>query len=539
MNAPPSDLDAVAMARFGGLRPAERLLLRSFRAGEIARVGLRLPETSFEEISIRASLIAHLLRGGLRHRGRPLQLVGACIEGRLDLGEATVRGSLWFYRCRFDAPVLLDGARVTGAVSFAGCHLPGLLAEACSIGGDLVLNAGCTVDDGVRLSRAQIGGRLDASRLDLSGSKEPAAGRRALLADGLRVGGDVLLGEGFRAIGEVRFSAARVGGDFRAGGLFNGNPMPEGGRGAALIMDRIEVEGSVRFDGGFGAAGCVRMSRARIGDDLDATGASFDWLGDAGWADSASLVLDRSRIEGTLILRQLRTPLQGASFVGARVGTLADDETTWGDRLALDGFTYSRLGDGAPLDTVFRVDWLERQQPAHLRAQFRTQPWRRLIRVLRRMGHEHRAGSIALRREQWLRRVGRIGAWAPPGLRWLPQAGHLLLGLLAGHGYRPGRLVGWLGAVWLLCGGCYWIAAHLGAPEGSDLDADAAFSPFAYSFDRLLPLADLSKPGAWLGASAWPQTVHLLGQLEAGFGWLAALLLLASLAGWQDRDRGR
>jgi hypothetical protein len=30
-----------------------------------------------------------------------------------------------------------------------------------------------------------------------------------------------------------------------------------------------------------------------------------------------------------------------------------------------------------------------------------------------------------------------------------------------------------------------------------------------------------------------------LSQFESGFGWLLALLLLASLAGWVDRDRRR
>jgi hypothetical protein len=531
MAPPPTRRESAALARFGPLRHAERLLVQACASGDIAKVGLRLPETSTAEVSLRAHFIEFVLRGGLRLRGRRLQLVGAFVEGRLDLGDASIAGSLWFYRCRFDSQVLLDRAHVAGAVTFSGCHLSGLLAEGCSIASDLVLKAG-KVDHDLRLGRAHVGGHLDCSRLDLSGAGDAAPSRRALLADAAHVGGDVRLADGFHAVGVVRFNGARVEGDFRASGHFNGNLVSERTRAAALVMDRIEVAGSVRFDGGFGAAGCVSLRRARIGGDLDATGASFDWLGDAGWADGASLVLDRARIDGALVLRELRSPLLRASFVGARVATLADDLSTWGERLALDGFSYSRFGDGAPLDTGFRIEWLERQEPAHLRSQFRTQPWRRLIRVLRRMGHEHRAGSIALRRERWLRRIGWVGSWAPPALRWLPQSGHLLLGLLTGYGHRPVRLLGWLAAVWLVCSSIYWAAAGF-APAGS------AFSPFAYSLDRLLPLLQLGEPTGWTTESPWAEAMRWLSRFEAGFGLLAALLLLASLAGWVDRDRRR
>ncbi len=535
---PPTD-HARAIAKFGPLRLAEQLVLQACASGDIARVGMRRPEATAPDIGVRAAFLAYVLRGGVALRGRRLELVGAFVEGRLDLGHAEIAGSLWFYRCGFDAPVLLDDARVAGGVTFAGCQLPGLLAERCSVATDLAIHAGCSVGSELRLGRARIGGGLDLSRLDLGGGTDALPSRRALFADAARIGGDVLLTDGFRAVGEVRFSGARVGGDFCASGSFTGSQVPGQDRGVALVMDRIQVTGSVRLDGGFGAAGGVGLRRARIGGDLDATGASFDWLGDAAWRRDPSLVLDRARVGGALMLRELRAPLIGASFVGARVGTLADDATTWGERLQLDGFAYGRFADDAPLDTVFRVDWLERQEPTHLRAQFRVQPWRRLIRVLRRMGHERRAGSIAMRREGWLRRIGRVGSWAPPALRWLPQAGHLLAGLLAGHGYRPGRLVAWMAAVWLTCGAVYWAAAEGGAGFAAPATADAAFGAWAHSLDRLLPMLELRPPGAWAAASPWAEAVRWLSHFEAGFGWLAMLLLVASVAGWMDRDRRR
>ncbi|MBI5257955.1 MAG: pentapeptide repeat-containing protein [Burkholderiales bacterium] len=528
---PPSELVARALARFAPLRPAERLMVRACAAGEIAKVGLKLPEGDSAEVNVRASLLAFILRGGLGLRGQRLQLVGAAIEGRLNLTGAEVPGSLWFYRCRFDAPVVLDNAQVRGSVTFGGCQLKGLIAEGCRIGADLVLHAGTAIADELRLTRARIGGDLDASRLDLSGGPDAAPSRRALQANALQVGGNLLLIDDFQSIGEVRLIGAQVQGDMRISGRVNGNALPELGRSAALVMDRIAVAGSLRLGPDFGAAGSVSLRRAQIEGDLDASGANFDWLGDASWGVAASLVLDRARIGGALVLRELGTPLLGASLVGTRVSTLVDDTTSWGEHLALDGFDYSRLDAESPLDTVFRIGWLERQRPKHLHQQFRMQPWGRLIRVLRRMGHEHRAGSIAQRREHWLRRIGRVGAWAPPSLRWLPRGGHWLLGLLAGHGHRPGRLLGWLLAVWLLCGAAYWLAAELGSAG-----APGGFSPFAYSLERLLPLVALGQPEpgpAWHGLMRW------LGHAEAVFGWVALLLGLASVAGWMDRDRRR
>jgi hypothetical protein len=529
------DHDAVALAPFGPLRRAEVMLVQACTTGEIAKVGLRRPEAASRERSIRARLLAFILRGGIQLPGRRIELMGAWIEGRLDLGGLDFNGSVWFYRCNFDLPVVLDTARFSGSVTFSGCHMLSLLADDLRVGKDLTLNAGCSVESDLHLRRARVGGDLNLARMDLSNGRESAPARRALVADGARIGGDVKLTDDFQAIGEVRFHGARVGGDVLASGHFNGNQLAEGGRGTALLLDRAEIHGSVLFDPKFGAAGCVSLRRARIGGDLDATGASFDWLNDAAWSDGVSLALDRARVEGALILRELQSPLQSASLRGARVGTLCDDVQSWGERITLDGFTYESLGEGALANARYRIGWLERQVPSHLRAPFRMQPWLEAARVLRKMGHEHGASLIAVRRERWLRRIGVVGAAVPAWMRWPVRAGHWVLGALCGHGQRPGRLVTWLAAVWLLCGGAYGAAVAM----GDTATAQGKFSPLGYSADRLLPLLDLGlqPPVAWGEPNAWTAALRWVSYAEAGFGWVALLLLVASLAGWLDRER--
>lgn len=534
------------LARFEPLRPAERVLLRACRHGDIARIGLRRPREASPEVTVRASFLAALaLQNGAHRQSRRIQLLGAWVEGRLDLGECRVPASLWFFRCVFDTTPLFDGARIQGGLAFPDCELPGLLAERCRIAQDLSLNAGCSIASEVRLQQARVAGDFNAMRLSLVGNESSLPARRSLCADGLEVQGDLRISDGFDAAGEVRFAGVRVQGDFVASGARVHGPVdPTGARRCALMLDRIEIGGDLRLDQGFAAAGSVSAKRARIGGDFECSGAAFDRVGDAAWGEGVSLVLDRARIRGTLRLARLEAPLLGASFAGTRAGALVDDAGTWGERLVLDGFAYSRFGDGASLDSGFRLGWLERQLPAHLTDDFRMQPWQRVIEVLRRMGRGGSAGTIAVRREQRLRRIGRIGSSMPSALRGVARLAHAAFGALAGYGWRPQRLAGWTIGVWLAAALLFGLAERAEAlkPVAGQAGAMAAsFHPLAYALDLLLPGIDLGEASRWapLAGAPWGDAAHLTGWALRLFGALAAVLLLVSLAGWADRDRRR
>lgn len=563
---------------FQPLRRAERILLRACTHGDIAKVGLRRPVAATVDVTVRASLLAFLARGGgpdVHVRARRIEMLGAWVEGRLDLGDARIAMSLWFYRCVFDTTPMFDGANVAGGIAFPDCSLPGLMAEGCRVSLDLALNAGCSIAGEVRLKRAEIAGDLHCARLKLQ-TGDGVAAKRPFIADAARIDGDVSLSEGFESVGEVRFVGAQIGGDFRAGHARVTGHLDNGGaRSAALVLDRITVQGSVHLDAGFAAAGRVCLRRAQIGGDLDCTAAAFDMVGDAAWGGGVALVLDRARIGGTLFLRRLPGPLLGASLADTRVKVLADDASAWGERIVLDGFAYSRFGEGAPVDAPFRLAWLARQEPAHLAHDFRNHPWRRLIAVLRNTGHAGGATQVAMQRETLLRRIGRIGENAPQAWRWLPRLAHRLFGLLAGYGHRPQRLAAWAAAVWLACAAVFWIAAREGVmapadpavyadPRHADCRTRSAnwtdcaalakehprFQALAYSLDLLLPFGNLRQRAVWhpvvtapRGAApwefGWDDGVRALAWFETLFGWIAALTLVASLAGWTDRDRRR
>lgn len=547
-----------ALRQFEPLSRAERILLRACVAGDIARVGFQRPELPSAAVRLRGSLIAFLARGGgegFRFRPRRIQLLGAWIEGRVDLGDADRVASLWFYRCVFDQVPLLDGTRIAGSLAFPDCRLPGLMAERCRIGGELLMNAGCEVVGEVRLARATIEGDLKLERLHLPAAGDGGGARRPWIADLARVQGSVLIGGGFESSGEVRFVGARVEGDFVAAvARLTGGVDASGARRAALNLDRISVGGDLRFGPGFAAAGTVRLRRAQVEGDLDASGAGFDIVGDSAWGEASALALEHAFVRGALILQRLKAPLLGVSLEGARAGALIDDESTWGERLVLDGFEYRRLGDGAPTDADFRLAWLERQLPAHLGDDYRPTPWRHLIGVLRHMGRESSARALAKARERHLRRIGRVGRDLPWLLRPFAGLGHRLFGALAGYGHAPWRLAVWLFALWIGCAAAYWAAAGEGliTSTAPRIAAGPAFNPWVYSLDVMLPAIDLAQQRSFgpVGPASLPSctealrqpsclraATELLGWFEAVAGWLALALALALVAGTFDRDR--
>jgi hypothetical protein len=576
----------IPSALFAPLRPAEQVLLRAYLAGDIARVGLRRPLLPSAETTVRGEFVAYLARSNPHERCTPrrVQIVGAWIEGGVDLRNATVPEAMWFYRCVFDAAPRLDGARVGASVSFPGCLLPGLRADDCSIAGNLALNSACTVRTELRLARARIGRDLNLDGLQLRGSAHSEMPiHRRIAAEGARVDGHVTMQGGFESDGDLHLVGLRVAGDLRASNArVSGGVDGDGQRGDALNLDHARIAGNITLDQRFSATGLVRLNQAQVGGNLDCSGASFDALGELALRGAMALSLERARIGATLSLVNQARPLHRASLAGARAATLVDDATTWGEGLTLDGFVYQRFGAASATDGDSRRRWLMRQDAAHLDADFRPQPWRQLIRVLRQAGHHVAAREVAVALEAHWLRIGRVGAGAPRGLRWLARGAHRLFGALAGYGYRPQRLLAAMAVIWLASGVLYWAAAEYGAMAPSDpavyndpryadcrggvaatgeanwtrcpaLPVEhSAFRPFAYSLEMLLPFVDLRQRNQWTtidnhgadmrrgtasAASGWGVASRFLSWYEMFVGWLALALLAWLALRLVERDR--
>ena len=170
----------------------------------------------------RAGVIRDILRGRLAADPDPhgLRLRGARITGRLDLENLATDVHLELKDCLLEEGVLARDARLAGLV-LAGCHIehpaePPLDGArlTCSVLGLARARVIGHAVGAVRLSGAQIGGRLDCAGAELSNDSGPA-----LRADGLHVDHDVWLGDWFTARGSgddgaVDLLGAHIGGQF-------------------------------------------------------------------------------------------------------------------------------------------------------------------------------------------------------------------------------------------------------------------------------------------------------------------------------------
>jgi hypothetical protein len=106
-------------ANVRGLRPVERELLERAAAGDV----LDLSDRAGDERQVAAVVVAHLSggqRGPVHAKG--VQLVGATIDGQLDLQYATLTVPLRLVRCELAEGVDLVEAEAP-LVDLAGCEI--------------------------------------------------------------------------------------------------------------------------------------------------------------------------------------------------------------------------------------------------------------------------------------------------------------------------------------------------------------------------------------------------------------------------------
>ena len=357
----------------------------------------------------------------------------------------------------------------------------------------------------------------------------------------------------------------------RLAGLYlNGSTVP------GIIADGMVVKGAVFLSDGFTAHGEVKLFGAQIGGVLDCSDATFQNCDKDGNAVGDALSAEGMVVTGGVILREGK--FTGAiDLATAHIGTLVDDANCWPAKGNIfDGLRYDRII--GPTDAATRIDWLNRQRADQLGTDFKPQPWEQLIKVLREMGHPAEAAEIAIAKQVALRKAGKIGNAKQPLRQWLlywPL--HKLYGTLAGYGYRPLRLVGWMAMLWGIASLCFFHGANQGymgpstallnSPEiAAQIDAKCGhhdepgkqywtrcaampaeyttFQPVLYALDLILPLVDLqqesdwgpiveSAPGVNMGYGVflrWLMWATIL------FGWMASLMLVAILGRLVDKD---
>jgi hypothetical protein len=472
--------------------------------------------------TIRAELLRELVLGRSGEHLDPLgvRVHGARITGTLDLTHVPAAVGIELRGCVFECPVLMVSARLPW-LTLAGSQLCALDCDGLQVDGDVLLGDGFTAtgqsDYGaLRLLGAHIKGQLNLNGARLTNETGPA-----LIGDGLHVDGDVF-GGGFIATGHGELGAVRLPGAHIIGQLnFNGAELANQA-GPALIGDGLRVDGGLVLAEGFTASGhyergAVRLPGAHIrgqlnlacatlvnpagaaliGDHLEAAGGVYlDGFTATGYGEDGVVRLPDAHITGQLNLdRAELTNPAGAALIGDHLrvdsdmfaeGLIASGHSQDGAVRLADAHISGQLNlsqtkltnpagpvldledaevkhlflpaqvicshaaaktsrcaapahqlilSGLAYTSLHAVDWREWLHLIihHTRA-YRPQPYRQLAAALRASGHESAARKVLIAQQQDLHHRGDIGG---P----LSKSAHWFWGVLAGYGYRSSRAV--------------------------------------------------------------------------------------------------
>lgn len=316
----PKTLLELAVAKFGKLEGGEAAVMREVRDGGIARfvgrwmprLGPGLPRQWNRARMLRAEVLEWLLtnekaKQHISHNG--LRIIGARIGGTLDFSFAELNFPLWLDQCSFEMAPFFPCATI-GLLSLDGSHLPGLTANGMKVMGDVLLGDGFRAKGEVSLSHAEI--RVG---LNCEGGRFENRHGNALVCNGMTVGGEVRLGKGFHAKGEVHLLDVQIGELICTDGRFE-NP-----GGCALNFDGAMVAGTVFLRNRFDAEGEVRLVGANIRGQLACDNGRFANPGkdDEGNARRA-LTCDGAKVAGSVFLRNHFHATGSVWLRGAEIG---------------------------------------------------------------------------------------------------------------------------------------------------------------------------------------------------------------------------
>ena len=278
----------LAEKMFGVLKPSDEKFFKNVAEGRPADFSDGVPErddpAKASEWESRRVLAADRVvwlcqnsAASSKISGSGIQIVGARIEGDIELQCSATPFPLVFKKCALSGNVNLGGSDIY-LLDFSGSHVCSIDCTASMIDEGIILCDGFRSNGTVCLEYATTGGRIDCS-----GGQFTNSGGDALDADGIEVRGDVLLHNGFKAEGMVSLVGANIGGNLECNqGVF------KNAGSVALNAERLQVGGDVFLckgswgknsevhAEGFIANGEVKLGSAKIGGTLECTGGLFN-----------------------------------------------------------------------------------------------------------------------------------------------------------------------------------------------------------------------------------------------------------------------
>lgn len=403
----------------------------------------------------------------------------AVLEGQVNLTGVTVGGSVDVGMARIGEPadgraIVASNARVAGGFGVHGHVVGAIELRGISVGADL-----------------SFGG---AQVISANGGDPVVQGDRA------QITGSLLLNNGFRSEGEVRFRSATINGH---ASCMRSKLSNRGGRAlnltastitAGVVLSEMEVWGETRL-----MTTTVRGNMGLEGTRMHNPHGEAAFMA-AGMQVAGNLYMgDRFEAEGPVVLR------------GATVDTFQDDQLSWPESIDLDGFRYERLVC-PQRDRGWRArrEWLRRQMSPS------AQGYVQLAHVYRSSGDETDARRILIERHNALLHPPDHWHDQLPGGGWevLRRTWRWLLRITIGHGYAPGRSL--LIALPLVLMMTAWFSygrdhdmlvpaeetagavASGQVPRSSECESEyPCVQPLVYAVDDLIPFLDLGQRAYW------------------------------------------
>ncbi len=321
------DLESLLRTRYSGLTEAEINLSRAAASGTEATCGPTLainertnnPNSWNQHRQIRADLIRWLCvdrRAKECVDPRGIRVLAARISGVLDLSHVIVPFPLTFAWCSLHGELNLRGADVP-EINLQGTWVQAIAADRATVRSSILLREGFHASGPVRLPAARISGNVECDGSTFENPfrpGEPESGV-ALIADGAIVEGSVFLREGFRALGEVRLTGAKIGGCLDCtNASFDNNPY------VALNAGSMVVGSSVFLRGKFSSQGEVKLEGSQIDVDLDCGAGTFsNPRRSKSPSTGIALSLERIVAKGCVFLRNGFTADGEVRLLGARI----------------------------------------------------------------------------------------------------------------------------------------------------------------------------------------------------------------------------
>ncbi len=363
---------------------------------------------------------------------------------------------------------------------------------------------------------------------------------RALACQGIEVGVTVDLRVPFTATGLTDFTQAVIYSSFRTTQATFIAP-----EGTALELPGAHIGRKLTIDKETDICGDLDLTGTRVEADLQIWRDSFGREGRRQPDHPPRVIACRLFVKGILFIgvdadrglaRQGTKTWDNAIEPGnnlssyqldltdAQVGVLSDDHRAWPDKgeLILNGFTYNRISENAPVEAALRKDWLYRQPAPFLGKDFDPQPFDQIVRVLRQQGQPDVAEDLDV-----AKRTLRIQTLRNPFYKLFERISRVTMKF----GYQPQRAILALAFFTVLGAILFSSAYHTVDPaeavsaqpmrqtrciapadpefyfgrngeERSYPPADyPAFHPLHYSFDLIIPIIDLRQAHYWIAAS--------------------------------------